>query len=101
MNKTNTNKKKIKVVESVNNNNNRTLLIGFSNCGKIYLKNRILHKQQEPIFAIKKSLNQYPNIKAQTSDEAQPLENYGNSTVVFDDMLLPKQESNIGLSFTR
>ena len=50
---------------------------------------------------ITKSLKQYPNIKAQTSDEIEPLENYENSTPVFDDMLLPKQESNIDLFFTR
>ena len=59
----------------------------------------ILHLEQEPIFIITKSLNQYPNIKAQITDEIQPLENYGNSTVVFDDMLLSKQESNIDLFF--
>ena len=46
-------------------------------------------------------MNQYPNIKAQTSVEIQLLENNENSTVVFDDMLLLKQESNINLSFTR
>ena len=63
--------------------------------------NHILHQKQEPIFIITKSLNQYPNIEAQTSDEIQPLEYYENSTVVFDDMLLSKQESNIDLSFTR
>ena len=80
-------KKKTKVVDSVNNNN-RTLIIGFSNCGKTYLMNHILFQKQEPIFIITKSLNQYPKIKAQTSDEIQPLENYENSTVVFDDMLL-------------
>ena len=50
---------------------------------------------------ITKSLNQYPNIKAQTSDEIQPLENFENSTVIFDDMLLSKQESNIDLFFLR
>ena len=63
--------------------------------------NLILHQKQEPIFIITKSLNQYPNIKAQTSDEIQPLEHYENSTVVFDDMLLSKQESTIDLFFTR
>ena len=63
--------------------------------------NLILHQKQEPIFIITKSLNQYPNIKAQTSDEIQPLERYENSTVVFDDMLLSKQESTIDLFFTR
>ena len=46
-------------------------------------------------------MNQYPKFKAQTSDEIQPLEYYENSTVVFDDMLVSKQESNIDLIFTR
>ena len=85
----------------MNNNNIRTPIIGFSNCGKTYLMNHILFQKQEPIFIITKSLNQYPQIKAQTSDEIQPLEHYKNSTAVFDDMLLSKQESNIDLFFTR
>ena len=73
------NKEKIQDVNSVNKRklveklNNRTLIIRFSNCGKIYLTNHILHQKQEPIFIITKSLNQYPKIKAQTSDEIQPL----------------------------
>ena len=61
--------------------------------------NHILFQKQEPILIITKSSNQYPNIKAQTSDEIEPLEHYENSTVVFDDMLLSKQESNIDLFF--
>ena len=93
--------KKREVVDSAKNNNNRTLVIGFSNCGKTYLMNRILFQKQEPIFIITKSLNQYPKIKAQTSDEIQPSEHYENNTVVFDDMLLSKQESNTDLFFTR
>ena len=88
-------------IVKVNNNNNRTLTLGFSNCGKPYLMNHILHQKQELIFCIAKSINQYPNIKAQTLDEFLPLESYENSTVVFDDMLLSKQESNIDLFFTR
>ena len=103
------NKEKIQVVNSMNktkvvdsvNDNNRTLIIGFSNCGKTYLMNHILHQKQEPILIITKSLNQYPNIKAQTSDEIQALNKYQNSIVVFDDLLLSKQESNIDLFFTR
>ena len=83
------------------NNNNRTLIIGFSNCGKTDLMNHILRQKPEPIFIITKSLNQYPKIKAKTSDEIEPLEHYENSTVVFDDMLLSKQESNIDLFFKR
>ena len=89
VNNTNKNKKKTKVVNSVNNNN-RTLIIGFSNCGKTYLMNHILFQKQETIFIITKSLNQYPNIKAQISDEIQPLNECENSIVVFDDMLLSK-----------
>ena len=100
VNNTNDIKKKTKVVASVNHNN-RTLIIGFSNCGKIYQKNHILFQKQEPIFIITKSINQYPNIKAQTSDKIEPLEFYENGIVVFDDMLLSKQESNIDLFFTR
>ena len=85
----------------MNNKNNRTLIIGVSNCVKTYPMNFILHQKQEPIFIITKSLNQYPKVEAQTSDEIHPLEHYENSTVVFDDMLLSKQESNIDLFFTR
>ena len=62
--------------------------------------NHFLYQKQEPNFIITKSLNQYPNIKAQTSDEIQPLEHYENSIAVFDDMLVLKQESNIDLFFT-
>ena len=89
-------------IENVSNNNNknRTLILGFSNCGKTYLMNHILFKKHEPILIISKSLNQYPNIKDQTSDENQSLENYENSVVV-DDMLLSKQETNIDPFFTR
>ena len=94
------NEKKRKVGDSVNNNN-LTLIKGFSNCNKTYLKNRILFQKQEPNLIITKSKNQYPNIKAQTSDEIEPLEKYENSIVVFDDMLLSKHESNINLLFIR
>ena len=100
VNNKNNNKKKTKVVDSVNNTN-RTLIIGFSNCGKTYLMNYFLHQKQEPIFIITNSLNQYPNIEAQTSDEIQPLETFESSIVVYDDMLLSKQESNIDLFFSR
>ena len=101
VNNTNIKIKKREVVDSVKNNNNRTLIIGFSNCGKTYLMNHILFHKQEPILIITKSLNQYPKIKAQVSDEIQALEHYETITVVFDDMLLSKQESNMDLFFTR
>ena len=101
LNNTNINIKKREVVDSVKNNNNRSLIIGNSHCGKTHLMNHILFQKQEPFFIITKSLNQYPKIKAQRSDESQPLEHSENSAVVFDDMLLSKQESNIDLFFTR
>ena len=63
--------------------------------------NYILLEKQKPIFIIIKSLNQNSNTKAQTSEEFQPIEKYENSIVVFHDMLLSKQESNIDLFFTR
>ena len=63
--------------------------------------NYFLLQKQDPIFIFTKSLNQYFKIKAQTSDEIQPLEISGNSTVVFDVMLLSKPKSNVDLFFTR
>ena len=63
--------------------------------------NHILLRKQEPIFITTKSLKQYPNIKAQTSDEIQSLNEYKNTIIVFDDMLPSKQESKIDLFFTR
>ena len=87
--------------EKIDNVNSRTLIISFSNCGKTYLMNYNPFQKHEPTFIIAKSLNQYPNIKAQTSDEIQPSENYENSTVLFNDLLLSKQKSNIDLFSTR
>ena len=63
--------------------------------------NLIAFQKQEPIFIITQSMTQYPKIKALTSDEIQPLNEYENSVVVFDDMFLSKQESNFDLFFTR
>ena len=99
------NKKKRKIVDSVNininNNNNQSLIIGFSNCGETHLMNHILPQKHEPICRNTKSINQYPNIKAQTSDEIQTSNEYEDRTFVFDDKLLPKRENNIELFFTR
>ena len=61
----------------------------------------IFLQKQKSIFIFKKSPNQFPNIKAQTSDEIQPFVNYENSTVVFDDMLLSKQDSKIVVFYSR
>ena len=61
----------------------------------------ILLQKQEPFVIITITKNQYTNIKAQTANEVQPLENYENSTIVFDGMLISRQESNIDMFFTR
>ena len=57
--------------------------------------------QQETIFIITNSLNQYSNIEAQTSEEFQQLESFENRNVDFDDMLVSNQESIMVLFFTR
>ena len=89
-------------IKNVNKNKNiRSLIIGFPTCGKTYLMTYILFWKQEPIFIITESSNQYTSIKAQTSDEIQPLNECENSTVVFDDILLTKQDNNIDLFFAR
>ena len=77
------------------------MVVGGSESGKTYLMNYILLQKQQTSFISTKSLNQYPNINAHLSDELQPLENYEKSSVVFDVMLLPEQESSIDLFFTR
>ena len=59
------------------------------------------HQKQEPVSINTKSLNRYPIIQPQKSDEIQPIEIYDISTVVLDDMLLSKQANNIDLFFRR
>ena len=75
----------------------RRLIIGRSECDKTYLMNCTLLQKQDPLFISTKSINHYPNIKAQTSDEIQPSEKHENNNVVSDDMLLSKQENNIDI----
>ena len=100
----NDNKENRKFADSVNNinNNNRSLVIGFSNCGK-NLPNGSYStpKTRTGFFIITKSLNRYTNIRAQTSDKIQPINENENCTFVYDDMLLSKQEYNIDLFLTR
>ena len=83
------------------NNNNQSLIIRFSNCGKSYLLNYIPFQKQEPIYLFSESINRYSIIKDHTSEEIQPLKNYENSGAVFDDMLGTKQAKGIDKSFTR
>ena len=75
--------------------------MGYSNCGKTYLINFFLFLKQEPGFVKTESINRNPNVKSRTSDQIQPLQNYENSIVNYDDMLLLKQASNFDLFFTR
>ena len=56
-------------------------------------------EKQEPNFILTKSLTKYPNIKAQTSNEIQQMENFENSNVVFDDMSLSKNKQAISTCF--
>ena len=64
--------------------------------------NHLLLKKQGTIFIVTKSINQKLYIEAQTSDKIQSLEDYEkHSTIVFDDLLLSKQESIVDLFFTR
>ena len=65
-------KQQLEIEKVKNNNNNRTLILGFSNCDKIYLMNRFLLQKQELVYIITTAPNQYPNNKAQISDEIQP-----------------------------
>ena len=90
-----------KIKNFLNNNKNRTLIIGFSKCGETHLMKYILLQKHEPFLVISESPNEYPNNKAQTSDETQPLNEYENSTVVFVDFFVIKTKSNFDLFFTR
>ena len=48
----------------------------------------MLLQKQESTSLITKLLNQFPNIKAQTKDEFQPIEIFEKNSVVFDATLL-------------
>ena len=79
----------------------RHLVIGRSGCGKTYLINYILLQKQDPILIITKSVNQYPKIKAEASDEFQPLENYENRTVKFDDVAIKTRKQYCSIFYKR
>ena len=76
----------------IENNNNRTLLVGPSFSGKTYLMLKILSRMSDrDIYIITKSLpEQYTNSKIkikEISDEIKPLNEYENGIIVFDDIL--------------
>ena len=60
----------------------------------------ILSRKQGEVHIITKSINQYPQSFKNITDEIQLLNEYEYSTVVFDDIVLSKQESNIDLFST-
>ena len=73
-------------------NSNRTLLVGPSFSGKTYLMLKILSGMIDRDFYIitKSRPEQYTNSKIkikEISDEIKPLNEYGNSIIVFDDIL--------------
>ena len=76
----------------IENNNNRTLLVGPSFSGKTYLMLKILSRiPDRDIYIITKSPpEQYINSKIkikEKSDEIKPLNEYENGIIVFDDIL--------------
>ena len=80
------------IIENVNNNNNRTLLVGPSFSGKTYLMLKILSRiSDRDIYIITKSPpEQYTNSKIKIKEinfEIKPLNEYENGIVVFDDIL--------------
>ena len=73
-------------------NNNRTLLVGSSFAGKTYLMLKILSRLMDrDIYIINKSPpEQYTNSKIkikEITDEINPLNEYENGIIVFDDIL--------------
>ena len=50
-------------------NNNRTLIIGFSDCGKILVMNNNLSRKQGAIYLITKSIKQNTQKCKNISDE--------------------------------
>ena len=80
----------------------RTFIIGRSGCGKT-LKMLSLLKDKNPddVYIICKTDNQYPPECHNQSSEILPLEDYGNKTIVFDDMLGSKGAKDIDAFFNR
>ena len=79
------------IIDNVNNNN-RSLLVGPSFSGKTYLMLKILSRiPNRDIYIITKSPpEQYTNSEIkikEISDEIQPLNEYENGIIVFDDIL--------------
>ena len=99
------NKNKKPIIKHVYENNTiikteRTLIIGRSGCGKTFLMLSLLkEKNPDDVYIICKTDNQYPSKFHNQSREILPLEDYGNKTIVFDDMLGSKEAKDIEAFF--
>ena len=95
------NKNKKPIIKHVYENNtmikiDRTPIIGRSGCGKTFLMLSLLKdKNPDDVYIICKTDNQYPSNYLNQSREILPLEDYGNKTIVFDDMLGSKEAKDI------
>ena len=83
---------KLKIDNNNTENNNRTLVVGPSFSGKIYLILKILSRTPDRDFYIitKSPPEQYSNSKIkikEISDKIKPLRNYANGIIVLDDVL--------------
>ena len=80
----------------------RTLIIGRSGSGKTFLMLSLLKdKNPEDVYIICKTNNQYPSKYHNQSSEMLLLEDYGNKTIVSDDMLGSKEMKVFDALFTR
>ena len=80
----------------------RTLIIGRSGSGKTFpMLSLLKDKNPDDVYIFCKTDNQYPSKYHNQSKELLPLEDYGNKTIVFDDMLGSKEAKDIDALFTR
>ena len=74
----------------------RTLIFGRSGCGKtFFMLSPLKDKNPDDVYIICRTDNQYPSKYDNQSSEILPLEDYGNKTIVFDDMLESKEAKDI------
>ena len=74
----------------------RTLIIGRSGCGKFFMMlSQLKDKNPHDAYIICKTDNQYPSEYHNQSSDILPLEDYGNKTIVYNDMLGSKEAKDI------
>ena len=80
----------------------RTLIIVRSGCGKTVLVLSLLKdKNPDDVYIICKTASQNPSKYHNQSSEILSLEDYGNKTIAFDDMLGSKEAKDIDAFFNR